>query len=50
MPITHEDQIADYYEILHVKFMTGRLDEAKFERLADKLDEWTAYAERKVKT
>ena len=47
MPISYEDQIADYYEILHVKFMTGRLDEAKFERLADKLDEWAAYEERK---
>lgn len=50
MPKTHEDQIADYYEILHVKFITGRLEEAKFERLADKLDEWAAYAERKGAT
>ena len=48
MPITHEEQLAEYYAALLDKFADGRLDEDKFERLADKLDEWSAYAERKA--
>lgn len=47
IPITYDDQLADYYAALLAKYETGRLDEGKFERLADKLDEWAAYAERK---
>lgn len=30
----------DYFEQLYDKFTLGRLSEAKFERLAGKLDEW----------
>lgn len=47
MPITYEDQLAEYYAVLLDKFADGRLDEAKFERLSDKLDEWETHAERK---
>lgn len=47
MMITHEDRLADYYEILFAKYESGRLDEAKYESLLVKLDEWAAHAERR---
>lgn len=41
------EQLAEYAALLTEKYAEGRLEEAKYERLMDKLDEWSTYEQRK---
>lgn len=40
------DQFGEYTEILWDKFMSGKIDEARYVKLDDKLAEWEAEALR----
>lgn len=46
MPVQY-DQLTEYAAQLAEKYHNGRLDEAKYERLMDKLGEWMTHAQRK---
>lgn len=47
MPYQYE-QLTEYAAQITDKYHDGRIDEAKYERLMDKLGEWVTQAQREV--